>query len=97
MRDRLVPIVFRKACGLLALIVLVADLAFTNASNRYDKTPERVIAIGDVHGDFDDFCLVLKELGLVDSRNIGPAEKPFWCKRQTQSIAVTRGARQWTC
>ncbi len=69
MQDRLVQTVFRRACGLLALIVLVADLAFTNASNRYDKTPERVIAIGDVHGDFDDFCLMLKELGLADSQN----------------------------
>jgi hypothetical protein len=69
MRDRLVQTVFRRACGLLALLVLVADLAFTNASNRYDQTPERVIAIGDVHGDFDDFCLVLKKLGLADSRN----------------------------
>ncbi len=69
MRDRLVQTVFRRACGLLALIVLVADLAFTNAPNRYDKTPERVIAIGDVHGDFDDFCRMLKELGLADSQN----------------------------
>jgi len=69
MRDRLVQTVFRRAFGLLALIVLVADLAFANAPNRYDNTPERVIAIGDVHGDFDDFCLLLRELGLADSRN----------------------------
>jgi hypothetical protein len=42
MRDRLVQTVFRRACGLLALIVLVADLAFTNASNRYaDQTPRQ--------------------------------------------------------
>jgi hypothetical protein len=46
MRDRLVQTVFRRACGLLALIVLVA-ISPSRTSNRHDKTPERVIAIGD--------------------------------------------------
>ena len=69
MPDRLLQTVFRRACGLLALLVLVADPAFTNASIRDDQPPQRVIAIGDVHGDFDDFCLILKTLGLADSQN----------------------------
>jgi hypothetical protein len=69
MRDRQAETVFRRTCGLMALIVLAAGLTFGNAANRYDKTPERVIAIGDVHGDFDDFCLMLKKVGLTDSQN----------------------------
>jgi hypothetical protein len=28
-----------------------------------------LIAIGDVHGDFDDFCLLLKRVGLVDAQH----------------------------
>lgn len=30
------------------------------------EAPQIVIAIGDVHGDFDDFCLILKRTGLID-------------------------------
>jgi hypothetical protein len=69
MRDGQAETVFRRACGWLALVVLAAGLTFANAANHYDKAPERVIAIGDVHGDFDDFCLVLRKVGLADSQN----------------------------
>jgi hypothetical protein len=69
MRDGQVRTVCQRGCGWLALIVLAAGLTFANAANHYDKMPERVIAIGDVHGDFDDFCLVLKKVGLADSEN----------------------------
>jgi hypothetical protein len=30
---------------------------------------EHVVVVGDVHGDFDSFCLILKRSGLVDSQN----------------------------
>jgi len=53
----------------MALIVLAAGLAFMNAADRYDKMPARVVVIGDVHGDFDDFGLLLKKTGLTDSLN----------------------------
>jgi len=69
LRERRAQNIFRKACSLMALIVLAAGLTFMNAADRYDKTPERVVVIGDVHGDFDDFCLLLKKTGLTDSLN----------------------------
>ena len=33
------------------------------------KVPERLVAVGDVHGDFDDFCLILKRAGLFNEQN----------------------------
>jgi hypothetical protein len=69
LRDRQAETVFRKARSFLALIVLAAGLTFASAADRYDQTPERLVVIGDVHGDFDDFCLLLKKVGLTDSLN----------------------------
>jgi hypothetical protein len=37
-------------------------------AQRTADTPQVVIAIGDVHGDFDDFCLILKRVGLIDEK-----------------------------
>ena len=31
--------------------------------------PEAVVAIGDVHGDFDDFVAILQHTGLIDKQN----------------------------
>lgn len=33
------------------------------------NAPERLVALGDIHGDFDDFCLILKRVGLVNEQN----------------------------
>jgi len=32
------------------------------------ETPERIVAVGDVHGAFDKFTAILREAGLIDSR-----------------------------
>jgi hypothetical protein len=32
------------------------------------QTPERVVAVGDIHGAFDKFVTILREAGLVDGR-----------------------------
>ena len=69
MPDRQIKTVFWKACSLQAVIVLVAGLTFANAADCNDQTPERIVAVGDVHGDFDDFCQLLKKLRLIDSLN----------------------------
>jgi hypothetical protein len=33
------------------------------------QTPERVVAVGDVHGAFDQFVAILRAAGVVDNRN----------------------------
>jgi hypothetical protein len=65
-----------RSCTALFLVLLVTVLAISNARASSEKGPQRVVAVGDVHGDFDSFCLILKRSGLVDSppRIIGSAE-----------------------
>jgi hypothetical protein len=58
----------RRAAALL-LWLLAAGLPYSQAAASADKTPPRLIAVGDVHGDFDDFCLILKRAGLVDEQH----------------------------
>jgi hypothetical protein len=53
----------------LLLWLLAAGLAYSQVEASADKTPPRLIAVGDVHGDFDDFCLILKRAGLVDEQH----------------------------
>jgi hypothetical protein len=57
-----------RACGSLALLLLAGGLLHLNPAKRSDKPPELLIAIGDVHGDFDDLCLLLKKVGLIDAQ-----------------------------
>lgn len=58
----------------LACLVLVSAIAFpftavpaASAEDSWDDVA-RVVAIGDVHGDYDAFVAVLKDAGLVDAR-----------------------------
>ena len=60
---------FHRACGCLALLLLAVGFLHSNPPERSDKPPELLIAIGDVHGDFDDFCFLLKRVGLVDAQH----------------------------
>ena len=61
-------VLFRRAFGMLAVLLLAAGIVFSN-SQAPGKPAERLIAIGDIHGDFDDFALLLKRVGLVDTGN----------------------------
>jgi hypothetical protein len=58
----------RQARGSLTLLLLAVGLLYSSPAKKLDKPLERLIAIGDVHGDFDDFCLLLKRFGLVDAQ-----------------------------
>ena len=58
----------RRGFVLAALLLLTVSVVFSN-SNEPANPAERLIAIGDIHGDFDDFALLLKRLGLVDTQN----------------------------
>jgi Calcineurin-like phosphoesterase len=63
-----VAIFLRLGAGLLFFLLALGLLPSSSAAFS-DKTPERLVAIGDVHGDFDDFCLILKRTGLMDDHS----------------------------
>jgi hypothetical protein len=50
------------------LLLAVVLLPF-NAAGQSIKAPELLIAVGDVHGDLQDFHLILKRTGLTDDQN----------------------------
>ena len=68
--------------GIFALLFLVligmawAELPKTPADQR-----EAVVAIGDVHGDFDDFVIILQRAGLIDAQH-------HWSGGQTTLVQV---------
>jgi calcineurin-like phosphoesterase family protein len=50
------------------LLLFLVCTVFSIRAGRTAGTAQVVIAIGDVHGDFDDFCLILKRVGLIDEK-----------------------------
>jgi hypothetical protein len=63
-----------RSCAAWLLPLLVVVLAISNARASSEKGPEPpvgelIVSVGDVHGDFDSFCLILKRSRLVDSQN----------------------------
>jgi hypothetical protein len=44
-------------------------LAWARPEKAPVKPPEAVVAIGDVHNDFDDFVAILRRTGLIDEQN----------------------------
>src|SRR5271169_472777 len=60
----------RPCTGLILLMLLLAVVFLhSSATVSSERMPERLVAVGDVHGAFDDFCLILKRAGLVDEQN----------------------------
>ena len=54
--------------GLILFFLLLCESLFSQNQNPADDVG-KIIAIADVHGDFDDFSQLLKQLGLVDQQN----------------------------
>jgi hypothetical protein len=57
---------FRRTRASLAILLLVFAVLFSSAKMA-DKPLKILIAIGDIHGDFEDFTLLLRRVGLVDA------------------------------
>jgi hypothetical protein len=58
-----------RVASVLLLMLLAGALLLSNAALSSEKTQEGLVAIGDVHGDFEDLCLILKRAGLVNEQN----------------------------
>jgi Calcineurin-like phosphoesterase len=61
-----VRVFFRRTGTLLAVLLLAFSGVFSSAKTT-NKPPKILIAIGDIHGDFADFTLLLKRVGLADA------------------------------
>src|SRR3989442_15487952 len=68
-------------------ILLLFSVLFGPALAGQDKAPTEaaaansVVAIGDVHGDFDDFVTILQKAGLID-------EQHHWTGNKTTFVQV---------
>jgi hypothetical protein len=49
------------------IVVLLLPLPAGAATTPPNSTP-LLVAVGDVHGDFEDFCSILQRVGLIDER-----------------------------
>jgi len=59
----------RACAGLVFFFSLGVGLPPSNTVASSDRATERLVAVGDVHGDFDSFCLILRRTGLLDEQN----------------------------
>ena len=56
------------------VLILSAGMLLSRSSGELvipaegPQAPSRVIAVGDVHGDFDGFCTILKRAALIDEQ-----------------------------
>jgi Calcineurin-like phosphoesterase len=59
----------RRACISLLAVLVSVGLAWTKPKKTPADPSESLVAIGDVHGDFDDFVAILQHIGLIDKQN----------------------------
>jgi Calcineurin-like phosphoesterase len=64
---RLVVSVFQGTIFLTALLLTLANPPRAGAQTLQDSA-KSLVAIGDVHGAFDDFCAILQHVGLIDEQ-----------------------------
>lgn len=82
------PSVIRFACRtLFAVALLMAPVAATQA-------PSRIVAVGDVHGAFEEFTAILQNVGLIDGRRQWTGGAATFV--QTGDV-VDRGPKQREC
>ena len=53
----------------ILFFLLVAGLAWAGRAKTKTDPSDAVVAIGDVHGDFDDFVAILQRTGVIDKQN----------------------------
>ena len=69
------------ACISALLFLMPIVLAWAEPAKAPADQREAVVAIGDVHGDFDDFVTILQQAGLVDAQH-------HWTGGQTTLVQV---------
>lgn len=67
---RILPRIKHATATLLVTLVVAAvgHATFYHAAALAADQPARIVAIGDIHGDYDNFIAVLQEAGVIDQR-----------------------------
>ena len=73
----------RRTCTSVVLLFALIGLAWAGPAKTPGDAPESVVAIGDVHGDFDDFVSILQHAGLIDPQHHWTGGKPPWFRSAT--------------
>jgi hypothetical protein len=58
-----------RACNFILLFLVLGGLVWAGPSKDPAERTNAVVAIGDVHGDFDAFVAILQHVGLIDKQN----------------------------
>jgi hypothetical protein len=56
-------------CVSIFLVLVSAVLAWAGPAKTPPESPQSIVAIADVHSDFDDFVAILRHTGLIDKQN----------------------------
>jgi len=67
-RPPVAAILYRASISILLVLVLVGS-ACAGPAKATAEPLESIVAIGDVHGDFDGFVAILQRTGLIDKQN----------------------------
>ena len=59
----------RRACISVLLVLVSAAIAWAGPVKAPAEPAESVVAIADVHNDFDDFVAILRRTGLINQQN----------------------------
>jgi Calcineurin-like phosphoesterase len=69
------------ACISALLLLVLIGLVWAGPAKAPADQRDAVVAIGDVHGDFDDFVIILQRAGLIDAQH-------HWTGGQTTLVQV---------
>jgi hypothetical protein len=72
---------YYRACISALLFLVLIGMAWAGPPQTPADQREAVVAIGDVHGDFDDFVIILQRAGLIDAQH-------HWSGGQTTLVQV---------
>jgi hypothetical protein len=84
----------------IALLALAALLLFTPAATPAAKPPERIIAVGDLHGDFQAWQTIATAAGIMDAAGHWAGGKTTFVQlgdildRQPNSLQIVRSLQQ---
>jgi hypothetical protein len=59
----------QRLCIFFVWVLVSAVVAWAGPTNTPAGPPESVVAIGDVHGDFENFVVILRRTGLTNQQN----------------------------
>jgi len=75
----------RRSMPVWLVLGLLALVAAPRAAVQPDSFAgvERIVAVGDVHGGYDELVAILRAARVIDGRNRWSGGRTTWCRRGT--------------